>query len=144
MCFGPGAKPLTATFDAIKETALEMKANGLVWQGDARVEYNLLRRAKISLRFGKFNHCMFDEHNPAGAKCMENTILPPGHRGPLIDRCQPGRCANSLVGVEHVKFYRSEKGSLERQLESKKLPPCRRASLQQLTEVETVIAKVEE
>ncbi|MFC9797801.1 integrase [Streptomyces bacillaris] len=143
--FGPGAEALTATFDAIKETALEMKANGWARQGDARVEYDLLRKAKISLRFGKFNHCMFDEHNPAGAKCMENTILPPGHRGPLIDRCQPGRCANSLIGVEHVKFYQSEKASLEKQLETKKLPPCRRASLQQqLGEVETVIAKVEE
>lgn len=54
MCFGPGAKALTATFDAIKETPLEMKANGLVRQGDARVEYDLLRRAKISQRFGKF------------------------------------------------------------------------------------------
>lgn len=142
--FGPGAEALTATFDAIKETAQEMQANGLARQGDARVEYDLLRKAKISLRFGMLNHCMFDEHNPAGAKCMENTIVPPGHRGPLIDRCQPGRCANSIIGVDHVKFYRSEKSSLEKQLETKKLPPCRRDSLQQqLLEVDTVIAKVE-
>ncbi|GHD80293.1 hypothetical protein GCM10010317_102140 [Streptomyces mirabilis] len=37
-------------------------------------------------------------HNrPDGAKCIEEAVIPPGHTGPLIDRCQPGRCPNSVI-----------------------------------------------
>ncbi len=50
----------------------------------------MLRKTRISLRLGKLNHCTFDESNLAGAACLEAAIPPPGHAGPLIDRCRPG------------------------------------------------------
>ncbi|MDF9813210.1 integrase [Streptomyces sp. SPB162] len=141
--FGPGAANLEAAFDAVKDNAARLAANGLARQGDVNVEHDLLRKAGISLRFGKLNHCMFDERNPVGAKCIENAIVPKGHTGPLIDRCQPSRCANSLIGEEHLPPWQAEYGSLARQLAKKKLAPCRRAALQQqLIEVESVMARV--
>ncbi|MFJ5882617.1 integrase [Kitasatospora cineracea] len=140
--FGPGAANLAATFDAIKDSATKLVANGVARQGDVNVEYDLLRKAGISLRFGKLNHCLFDERNPTGAKCIENAIVPEGHTGPLIDRCQPSRCANSLIAPEHLPPWQAEHGSLTKQLAVKKMAPCRRAALeQQLIEVEAVIAR---
>ncbi|MFJ5294392.1 hypothetical protein [Streptomyces sp. NPDC088348] len=34
----------------------------------------------------------------SGAICLENTVIPPGHSGPLSDRCRPDRCGNSMIG----------------------------------------------
>jgi hypothetical protein len=133
---GPAAERLTSAFRAIQQTAVAR-------QGDARTEYDLLRKARISLRFGKLNHCLFDDNNPAGAKCLESAIVPPGHRGPLIDRCQPGRCANSLITGEHLPLWQAERHNLLTLLETPKLAFCRRAALQQqLDDVEQTIAKV--
>lgn len=132
---GPAAERLSSAFRAVQQTALAR-------QGDARTEYDLLRKATISLRFGKLNHCLFDDNNPAGAKCLEGTIVPPGHRGPLIDRCQPGRCTNSLITDDHLPIWQSERHNLLTLLDAPKLASCRRAALQQqLDDVEQVIAK---
>ncbi|MDR7277603.1 hypothetical protein [Catenuloplanes atrovinosus] len=79
---GPAAERLASTFREIRQTALAR-------HGDARTAHDLLRKARIPLRFGTLNHCLFDDADPAGAKCLENAIVPPGHRGPLIDRCSP-------------------------------------------------------
>ncbi|MGW2081178.1 hypothetical protein ACWCOW_30310 [Streptomyces sp. NPDC001939] len=50
--------------------------------GDATVEHALLKQARISIRFGTLNNCLFDEANPSGTVCLENTMIPPGHSGP--------------------------------------------------------------
>jgi hypothetical protein len=107
---------------------------------------DLLRKARITVRFGKLNHCTLDESNPAGAKCMEgNVAIPEGHRGPLIDRCQPGRCANSIIGTEHLPIWKSEKSSLLTLLDTPNLPTPRRALLQrQCDEVQAVIDRVQQ
>lgn len=73
--YGPAAERIAATFTTIQDT---VNARG----GDATVERGLLRAARISLRFGTLNHCAFDETNPAGAVCLENATVPPGHTGP--------------------------------------------------------------
>ncbi len=131
--YGPAVQRLTTAFDAVKHTASSQ-------HGDARTEYDLLRKARISLRFGKLNHCMFDENNPAGSKCIENATIPDGHHGPLIDRCQPGRCANSIITTEHLPIWQAEHGSILTLLDTPKLAPCRRDALQhQLHDVEYVI-----
>ncbi|MEU0482830.1 hypothetical protein ABZ260_27050 [Streptosporangium sp. NPDC006013] len=143
--FGPGVGKVTAAFDAVKEAAREREANGLARQGDARVEYDLLRKARISIRFGTLNHCTMDDNNPVGAKCLEDeVIVPDGHRGPLQDRCRPGRCANSVIGPEHLPIWTAEKNSLLRLLDVGKLPPPRRIALQrQLDDAQAVIDRTE-
>ncbi|GAA2255234.1 hypothetical protein GCM10010402_08130 [Actinomadura luteofluorescens] len=143
--FGPGVDKLTAAFDAIQQTAEEMVATGQARQGDARVERDLLRKFRISIRFGTLNHCTLDENNPVGAKCLEGTVkIPEGHRGPLVDRCQPGRCANSIIGPEHLPIHKAEKSSLLRLRQDTKLPEGRRALIdRQLAEVQAVIDRAE-
>lgn len=131
--FGPAAERIEATFTTIADT---VKARG----GDATVERGLLRAARISLRFGNLNHCAFDESNPAGALCLENTIVPPGHSGPLQDRCRPDRCHNSVVGPEHVPIWESEKRTLLTLIATPKLPACRKQALQrELSAVDAVL-----
>ncbi|UQU67467.1 hypothetical protein COUCH_14860 [Couchioplanes caeruleus] len=141
--FGPAADRITATFDAVRESAQQMVANGQARQGDTRVEYDLLRKARIFIRFGKLNHCAADPSSPVAAKCLDGVVeLPPGHQGPLIDRCQPGRCANSVIGVEHVPIWTAEKRSLLKLAEDSKLPPARRALIErQIDDVQAVIER---
>ncbi|KOU51515.1 hypothetical protein ADK56_09785 [Streptomyces sp. MMG1522] len=133
--FGPGAEQLTRTFDQIRETAA---AQG----GDATVEHALLKQARVSIRFGTLNNCLFDAANPAGAVCLENTVIPPGHTGPLPDRCRPDRCGNSVIGPQHVEIWDSEERSLAKLLETRRLAPGHRAALeQQRSEAQAVLRK---
>jgi hypothetical protein len=133
--FGPGAEKLKASFDAVKSAAAAR-------HGDARVEHDLLRKTRINIRFGKLNHCTFDEANPAGAKCLEEAVLPPGHTGPLIDRCRPGKCPNSVISVEHIRIWTAERDSLSILIAKPGLPLPRKAQLQdQFEEAESVIAR---
>ncbi|MFD6112808.1 hypothetical protein ACFWG0_22220 [Streptomyces yangpuensis] len=37
-----------------------------------------------------------------GLDPLEDAVVPQGHRGPLLDRCQPSRCSNSVLGPEHL------------------------------------------
>ncbi|GAA0634809.1 hypothetical protein GCM10010174_65510 [Kutzneria viridogrisea] len=133
--YGPGSDQLRGAFDAVTATAQAQ-------HGDARVEYDLLRKARIAVRFGAVNHCTLDESNPVDAKCLENTVVPPGHRGPLVDRCQPARCPNSVIAPEHLVVWRTEERSLLTILETPKLAPIRRAQLQrELDDVRVVIRR---
>ncbi|GAA2530949.1 hypothetical protein [Winogradskya humida] len=143
--FGPAAGKIAAMFDAVRQSAQQMVATGQARQGDARVEYDLLRKARIFIRFGKLNHCAADPSNPVAAKCLDGHVeIPPGHQGPLIDRCQPGRCANSVIGVEHVPIWTAEKRSLLKLAEARKLPPARRALIQrQIDDVQAVIDRAD-
>ena len=134
--YGPAADRLRDTFDSVTRACEQAH------QGDARVEYDLLRKARISIRFGKLNHCTLDEANPAGAKCLENTVVPPGHHGPLVDRCQPARCANSFLGPEHIPAWRTEERTLLTLLDTPKIAPCRKPGLQrELDDVRAVLRK---
>lgn len=122
-----------------------LRASRRARQGDILVEHGLLRRTRLSIRFGKLNHCTLDENNPVGAKCLEGTVVPPGHRGPLIDRCQPTRCANSIIAPEHLPIWRSEHASLNSLRNLPALPANRRALInQQIRDVETALAKAGE
>lgn len=89
--YGPGADRITQTFNDIQHT---VQARG----GDATVERALLRKARLSIQFGTLNHCVMDENNPVGAACLDNAVIPDGHKGPLQDRCRPDRCVNSVIG----------------------------------------------
>lgn len=140
--YGPGAEKLADTFDTVKKAATE--ATRTAKTGDKRIEYDLLHKTRVTLRFGKLNHCTFDQNNPDGAKCIEKAIIPAGHTGPLIDRCQPGRCHNSVITPGHLKIWRSEETSLLTLLETPKIARCRRDQLhQQLDDVRAVIRKTE-
>jgi hypothetical protein len=76
-----------------------------------------------------------------GALCLDNEIVPPGHQGPLPDRCRPDRCGNSVIGPEHVPIWDAEKRTL---LDTPKLPPCRKAPPQrELADVEAVQGKAD-
>ncbi|MCX4744512.1 integrase [Kitasatospora sp. NBC_01287] len=136
--YGPGAERIKETFDQIKET---VAARG----GDARVEDSLLRKARITIRFGTLNHCLFDEANPAGAVCLENAIVPSGHTGPLENRCRPDRCHNSVIGPEHVPIYDSHRRTQLTLLNNPALPSARKALItRELERTEAVLAKVHE
>ncbi|MFJ3301413.1 integrase [Streptomyces bacillaris] len=133
--FGLGAEQLTRTFEKIRDT---VAAQG----GDATVEHALLKQARVSIRFGTLNNCLFDAANPVGAVCLENTVIPPGHTGPLPDRCRPDRCGNSVIGPQHVEIWDSEERSLTRLLETRRLAPGHRAALeQQQSEAQAVLRK---
>ena len=131
--YGPGAAQMAQTFNDIQHKA---QAHG----GDATLERALLRQARISIRFGVLNHCVMDQNNPAGAACLENAIVPDGHKGPLHDRCRPDRCANSVIGAEHVPIWASEQRNLLTLIDTPRLSTCRKEALQrELSAVEAVL-----
>ncbi len=133
--YGPGAERMAQTFTDIHHRA---QARG----GDVTVERALLRKARISIRFGVLNHCMMDENNPGGAACLENAVVPEGHTGPLHDRCRPDRCPNSVIGPEHVPIWASERRTLLNIIDTPGLSICRKQVLQrELSAVEAVLDK---
>ncbi|MGW5401961.1 integrase [Streptomyces sp. NPDC003952] len=134
--FGPGAEQLSRAFDKIRDTVAAQS-------GDASVEDAMLRKARISIRFGTLNNCLFDAANPVGALCLENAVIPPGHTGPLPDRCRPERCGNSMLAAQHLVIWDSEDRTLLKLLDTPGLPPGRRAALeQQQADVRTLLRKV--
>ncbi|MFJ5819367.1 hypothetical protein ACIQGT_36570 [Streptomyces sp. NPDC093108] len=117
--FGPGAERVKDAFDQITAT---VKARN----GDARTADTLLRTTRIHIRFGMLNNCTADQTNPVGAVCLENAIVPEGHTGPLDERCRPDRCANSMIGLEHLPIYDSHQRTQLKLINSPKVPACRR------------------
>ncbi|MCX4523283.1 hypothetical protein OG402_38255 [Streptomyces anulatus] len=143
--FGPAAERMRETFQSVRNKAEELRANGMAQRGDVRVEFDLLRRTRLTIRFGKLNHCTLDESNPVGAKCLEDTVIPEGHKGPLPDRCRPSRCANSIIGPAHLPIWRAEHSSLTRLLGTPKIPRNRKAQLQeQIRDVEAALKKADQ
>ena len=133
--YGPAAERMAQTFNDIQQTT---QARG----GDATVERGLLRKARISIRFGVLNHCAMDANSPAGAACLEQAVVPNGHKGPLHDRCRPDRCANSIIGPEHVPIWASERRTLLKLIDTPGLSSCRKEALQhELSTVETILHK---
>ncbi|MEU5050139.1 integrase [Streptomyces sp. NPDC021096] len=134
--YGPGAERVKEAFDEITAT---VRAHG----GDARIEDDLLRKTRITIRFGMLNNCLFDQSNPAGAACLENAIVPAGHTGPLEDRCRPDRCRNSMIGVEHVAIHDSHRRTQLKILETRRLPTPRKALIRrEIERVDAVLAHV--
>lgn len=142
--YGPGADRMREAFAAVREKAEALRNTGQAQRGDIRVEHDLLRRTRFSIRFGKLNHCTMNDDDPTGAKCLEDAVVPAGHRGPLIDRCQPARCANSVLGPEHLPIWKAERSSLVRMLDTRKLAPNHRSQiLSQLREVSLMIRRAD-
>ncbi|MBL3666929.1 integrase [Streptomyces sp. M2CJ-2] len=117
--FGPGAERIKDAFDQVTAT---VKARN----GDARTADTLLRTTRIHIRFGMLNNCTADHTNPVGAVCLENAIVPEGHTGPLDERCRPDRCANSMIGFEHLPIYDSHQRKQLELINSPAVPRCRR------------------
>ncbi|MDJ0340182.1 integrase [Streptomyces sp. H10-C2] len=117
--FGPGAERVKDAFDQIDAT---VKARN----GDARTADTLLRTTRIHIRFGMLNNCTADHTNPVGAVCLENAIIPEGHTGPLDERCRPDRCANSMIGPEHLPIYDSHQRTQLQLINNPSTPGCRR------------------
>jgi hypothetical protein len=96
----------------------------------------------LSIRFGVLNHCVMDDNNPAGAACLENAAIPEGHKGPLQDRCRPDRCANSIIGPEHIPIWQAEQRTLLTLIETPGLSACRKSVLlRELADVDAVLRK---
>ncbi|MGI3202500.1 integrase [Streptomyces sp. GLT-R25] len=117
--FGPGAERVKDAFDQIDAT---VRARN----GDARTADTLLRTTRIHVRFGMLNNCTADHTNPVGAVCLENAIVPEGHIGPLDERCRPDRCANSMIGPEHLPIYDSYQRKQLQLINNPSTPACRR------------------
>ncbi|MFE0695682.1 hypothetical protein [Streptomyces sp. NPDC058869] len=143
--YGPGADRMREAFAAVRKKAEHLRETGQARRGDIRVEHGLLRRTRFTIRFGKLNHCTMNDDDPTGAKCLEDAIVPQGHRGPLPDRCRPSRCGNSIIGPEHLPIWRAEHTSLTQLRATPKLPPGRKALLdEELRDVEIVLKRVDE
>ncbi|MFI8499668.1 integrase [Streptomyces sp. NPDC085524] len=136
--YGPGADRLKDVFDQIQSTVAARS-------GDARIAESLLRKTRITIRFGTLNHCLFDEANPAGALCLENATVPEGHTGPLDSRCRPDRCHNSLIGPEHIPVYDSHRRIQLKLMADPNLPAGRRDLIaRELLRAEDVLAMAHE
>lgn len=143
--YGPGADRLRDVFAAVRQKGEQLRSTIGGQRGDRRVEHDLLRRTKLSIRFGTLNHCTMSDNDPSGAKCLEDATAPAGHIGPLIDRCQPSRCANSVIAPEHLPIWQAEVASIDQLLQDRALAPNRRAHLQaQRQEAQRVINKAGE
>ena len=60
--------------------------------------------------------------------------------GPPLDRCQPGRCTNSIIAGEHLPIWTAERSSLNRLLDTGTLAPNHRRRIEaELSEVEHVL-----
>ncbi|MFC9251763.1 integrase [Amycolatopsis thailandensis] len=130
--YGPGADRVKEAFDEISAT---VQARG----GDARVESDMLRKSRITIRFGTLNNCLFDPANPAGALCLENATIPDRHSGPLHERCRPDRCRNSMIGVEHLAIHDSHRRIHLKLLDTPSLPPARKAVIRREIDQATTI-----
>ncbi|MFD7337807.1 hypothetical protein ACFV98_17610 [Streptomyces violascens] len=143
--YGPGADRMREAFAEVRHKAEELRSTGKAQRGDVRVEHDLLRRARVSIRFGKLNHCTMNDDDPAGAKCIEDAIVPEGHRGPLPDRCRPTRCGNSVIAPAHLPIWRAERISLTKLRESPGLSKNRRAQIDaEIHEVDRALQKAGE
>ncbi|MER5639218.1 hypothetical protein ABT095_19935 [Kitasatospora sp. NPDC002227] len=142
--FGPGAEKIMAEFAMLEKHAETLRSTGRARNGDARVEYDLLRKARVPLRFGKLNHCTFDERDPTGAVCIENASIGTITE-PRPDMCRPDRCANSIISPAHIPIWSAEQASLTRQIASPKVAtPRRQVLLRELEAVNNVIKKAEQ
>ncbi|QEU83724.1 hypothetical protein [Streptomyces viridosporus] len=140
--FGPGDDRMCEAFSAVREKAAELRATGKAQRGDLRVEHDLLQRTRFSIRFGKLNHCTMNDDDALGAECLEDAVVPEGHRGPLLDRCRPSRCTNSILGPEHLPIWTAERSSPNRLRAGPRLPANRRSLLDaQLNEVSLMLKK---
>jgi hypothetical protein len=74
--YGPGADRMHEAFTAVRHKAEQLRATNQAKRGDIRVEQDLLRRTRFSIRFGTLNHCTMNENDTTGAKCLEDAIIP--------------------------------------------------------------------
>lgn len=72
------------------------------------------------------SNCTADQTNLVGAVCLENAIILEGHTGPLDERCRPDRCANSMIGPEHLPSYDSHQRKQLEIINNTVVPRCRR------------------
>jgi hypothetical protein len=83
-----------------------------------------------------------NDNDPAGAKCLEDAVIPDGHRGPLLDRCQPGRCPNSIIAPAHIPIWTAKRSALGRLLATGSLAANHRRSIEtELHEVDRVLKR---
>ncbi|MEV6138179.1 hypothetical protein AB0L63_19365 [Nocardia sp. NPDC051990] len=112
---------------------------------DERVRSETDREDAFNIEFA---HCSFSflpseialPERFIGAACLENAIVPPGHRGPLQDRCRPDRCANSIITPNHLPIWASERHTLLTLLDTRGITAGRKAVLErELADVDAVL-----
>jgi integrase len=130
---GRGGERLTdAIVDASTSTAAA-GGQGLL-MSDAQLAA-LLKKIAPVIRFGPANACLWDEET---ALCRRTAM--PDTQGPLLGLCQPARCANSVVGAEHLPVWISELQMLRATIADNRLSPPRRQALSdRLADVEQVL-----
>ncbi|KQH78456.1 integrase [Mycobacterium gordonae] len=84
----------------------------------------LLKKIAPEIHFGPANACLYDEDV---ALCRRHAN--PEVRGPILGLCQPARCSNSVVGVEHLPVWISELQMLKQTIAGTRLSPPRRQAL---------------
>lgn len=97
----------------------------------------LLKKIAPEIHFGPANACVFAEET-ALCRTQAATDVP----GPLLGLCQPARCPNSVIGVEHLPVWISELKMLEKTIADHRLSAPRRAALSnRLSDVKHVLGQ---
>lgn len=99
----------------------------------------LLRKIAPQIRFGPANACLYDEENALCRRDATTEI-----QGPLLGLCQPSRCANSVIGTEHMPVWVTELQTLQKTIASPRVSPPRRQALsERITDVQHVLSQLQ-
>ncbi|MDQ6748500.1 MAG: hypothetical protein M3010_10415, partial [Candidatus Dormibacteraeota bacterium] len=96
---GPGRKDLEALFSSVRDELAPLDAS--VIATDSRLE-DLLRRRAATLHVGPLNYCWFVD--PSRARCLQQAGRNDA-TAPLIGMCEPTRCANATIHLEHQPVW---------------------------------------
>lgn len=95
-----------------------------------------LANTNKGLFVGKFNFCFFDANK---ALCTKGG----GMERPVLNFCQPARCANACVGKRHLALWTAQLQQAEEFVAHPKVSPFQRESLErELADIRSVVTNI--
>ena len=108
---------------------------GTVEQREKRIA-QLLEKRQGTVHIGLLNDCHFTD--PSRARCLRNSE---DKSKPLINTCDPSRCANAVIGKEHQERWEQPLLQIDNLLSNKRVPKNEKARLRGEKERITKITK---
>lgn len=131
---GGASKKLVEDFMYVKDELESFK--GTIDQRNKRV-VELLRRRVDTLHIGHLNDCHFID--PSRARCLKKAGITDASK-PLLNVCQPSKCANALITKEHKPRWEEPLLQIENLLGERQVPKNEKARLREEKErIEAVI-----
>jgi hypothetical protein len=113
---------------------------GTLDQRNKRV-VELLKRRTDTLHIGHLNDCHFID--PSRARCLKKAGVTDSSK-PLLNVCQPSKCANALITKEHKPRWEEPLLQIEDLLQERQVPKHEKARLrEEKTRIETIIKPLE-